>query len=385
MAWRFPEASVTGIIRSKQRRTFGPAGKHPVRLSSACPAACRGAWLGRLPGGQGRAFLLVLAVLTVTGLWPRTVHPFALAPFSSRNQNPLVQIYGLPAAGSAVVAPQGQGEFRATLDHASNYVDRGSSREQLVLDGETTRLTLGGRYGLSRKVEIGVEVPYVYHGGGFLDGFLINYHDLFGFPQGGRDDAPRDRLLYRYRRDGVDRLNLASSGGGLGDIAVTAGLQLYHEADEQRAVALRASLKLPTGRSSSLFGSGSTDVALWVAADEGFALPLGSGALFGAAGVLVMAGGDVLREQRNDAVGFGSIGAGWKPLDWLALKLQVDAHTAFYRNSDFQPLADFSTQLLIGGTLGLSERTSLDIAVSEDLARKTAPDVVFHFNVITRF
>ena len=63
----------------------------------------------------------------------------------------------------------------------------------------------------------------------------------------------------------------------------------------------------------------------------------------------------------------------------------MDAHTPFYRDSDFQPLSKNAAQLLIGGTLGLSERTSLDIAVSEDIARKTAPDVAFHFNVITRF
>jgi hypothetical protein len=150
-------------------------------------------------------------------------------------------------------------------------------------------------------------------------------------------------------------------------------------------VALRAGIKLPTGESSSLFGSGSTDVSLWITAADAFALPLGHGAVFGAAGVMVMTNGDVLTEQQANHVGFGTVGVGWKPVSWIAFKVQLDAHTPFYRDSDFQPLSKNAAQLLIGGTLGLSERTSLDIAVSEDLARKTSPDVAFHFNVITRF
>jgi hypothetical protein len=44
-----------------------------------------------------------------------------------------------------------------------------------------------------------------------------------------------------------------------------------------------------------------------------------------------------------------------------------------------------AAQLLIGGTLGLSERTTLDIAVSEDIATTTSPDVAFHFKLSTRF
>ncbi len=332
------------------------------------------------------AFLLGLAVLIAASVSPLAAHAFDIIPFNTRNQSPLAQIYGLPSAGSAVVVPQGQGEFHVMLDHASNFVDEGTPTEQILLDGETTRLTFGGRYGLTGKVEIGVEIPYVYHGGGFLDGFIINYHDLFGFPQGGRDQAPRNRLLYQYRRNGVDKLKMDSSGGGLGDIAMTAGLQLYNDAAQYpRAVALRAGVKLPTGESSSLFGSGSTDVSLWITASEAFGLPLGQGAIFGAAGLMVLTNGDVLPDQQADHVGFGSIGVGWKPLNWIAFKVQIDAHTAFYRDSDFQPLSRNAAQLLIGGTLGLSERTSLDIAVSEDLARKTSPDVAFHFNVITRF
>lgn len=377
MVWGFPEISPIKALRSKLRRVFLLA-----YLSARSEACAR----RRIPSRRRDAFLLGLAVLILASIYPRAVHAFDIIPFNTRNQSPLVQIFGLPAAGNAVLAPRGQGEFHVMLDHASNFVDEGTPTEQIVLDGETTRLTLGGRYGFTRNMEIGVEIPYVYHSGGFLDGFIINYHDLFGFPQGGRDQAPRNRLLYQYRRDGVDKLKVDSSGGGLGDIALMAGLQLYNDAAQYpRAVALRASVKLPTGDSSSLYGSGSTDVSLWITAADAFELPIGRGAVFGAAGLMVMSNGNVLPDQQVDHVGFGSIGAGWKPLSWIAFKVQMDAHTPFYRDSDLKSLSANAAQLLIGGTLGLSERTSLDIAVSEDIVTKTAPDVAFHFNVITRF
>jgi hypothetical protein len=329
-------------------------------------------------------FRLLVPIMVFPSVSP--LYAFDIVPFYSTNQSPLVQIYGLPSAGSAIVLPQGGKEFRATLDHASNYVDDATVRETILLDGETTRMTLGGRYGLSKDVELGVAIPALVHGGGFLDGFIINYHDLFGFPQGGRDQAPRNRLRYRYSRDGVEKLKLDSSGSGLGDISLMAGYQLYHDANRYPlAVALRASVKLPTGDSASLNGSGSTDVSVWITASADSPLPLGHATLYTAGGLMAMTKGDVLRDQQRDHVGFGTVGVGWNPLSWIAFKVQMDAHTPFYRDSDLKPLTGNAAQLLIGGTLGLSERTTLDIAVSEDIATTTSPDVVFHFNLSTRF
>ncbi|MHB9096621.1 MAG: DUF3187 family protein, partial [Syntrophales bacterium] len=187
---------------------------------------------------------LFFRLLALIMLFPSSsLYAFDIAPFYATNQSPLVQIYGLPSAGSAIMLPPGGKEFRATLDQASNYVDDETRRETILLDGETTRLTLGGRYGLTKDWELGVAIPGIVRGGGFLDGFIIDYHDLFGFPQGGRDQAPRNRLLYRYTRDGAVKLKIDSSGSGVGDISLMAGYQLYHDANQYpRAVALRASV-----------------------------------------------------------------------------------------------------------------------------------------------
>jgi hypothetical protein len=337
-------------------------------------------------GIRRHIFSQALALLALVGLIPPPLLAFDLVPFRAKNQSPILQIYGLPAAGNALLLPPGRKEVGLTLDHSSNYVDEQDTREKILLDGETTRLTLGGQYGFTQRLELGIEIPYISHSGGFLDGFIINYHNLFGFPQGGREQAPRNRLLYHYSRDGSEKLKIDDSGGGLGDVSLLAGLQLYHDGQiNPRAVALRASLKIPSGDSAMLYGSGSTDVSLLIAASDDYPLPLGHGTVFGSAGLMVMTQGKILPEQQRDHVFFGRIGMGWNPLEWLAFKVQMDAHSPFFKDSILAPLSANAAQLLIGGTLALGGQTTLDIAVSEDIAVQTSPDVVFHFALTTRF
>ena len=95
--------------------------------------------------------------------------------------------------------------------------------------------------------------------------------------------------------------------------------------------------------------------------------------------------GAVLAGQRRNLAGFGSLGFGWAPGDRVALKIQADAHTSLYKNSNLQEIDSGSVQLVIGGALQLAEKTTLDLAVNEDVIVDTAPDVVFHLALRTRF
>jgi len=100
---------------------------------------------------------------------------------------------------------------------------------------------------------------------------------------------------------------------------------------------------------------------------------------------MAMTDGKVLPAQQRNWVGFGGLGIGWSPLRWIAFKIQTNAHTPFYRDSELRELNANSAQLTIGGTLAFSQHTTLDIGVSEDIIIRTSPDVVFHFALRTRF
>ena len=307
------------------------------------------------------------------------LHAVEMAPFYTQNQSPLVQIFGLPSIGEPSVVPRQKTDLRLIVDLANNFVNEHNSHESVVLDGQSTRFSLDGRYGIARNFEIGLVIPYIFEGSGFTDNFIDWYHNTFGFTAGGRDQAPTNRLLYQYQKNQQIRLNVDQSSSGIGDIQITGAYQLYRNPERPaRAVSLRAALKLPTGDSDNLHGSGSADFSLWMTAGDDYKISVGHITLYGAGGIMGMTEGDVLKEQQRNWVGFGCLGVGWSPARWIAFKLQANGHTSFYKDSELTTLNQSSIQLTIGGTLAFSEKISLDLGVTEDVVVKTSPDVVFH-------
>ena len=327
---------------------------------------------------------LIMTLLLINN--PLNLYAAEITPFYTQNQNPLISIFGLPSNGQATVIGQGKSDLRLTLDLANNYTTDSNMRESIILDGESASMKLFGRYGIGSQTEVGIEIPFLIVGGGFLDGFIENFHSTFGFPNAGREFAPRNRLLYRYQRDGITMINLESSSQGLGDVQLMFGWQFYEGApDKAQRMSLRASLKLPTGDSDNLLGSGSTDLALWVTGDSNFKIPYGQVTLFGTAGAMAMSKGKILPDQQQSLVGFGTLGIGYSPSDWITLKIQTNAHTSFYRDSDLKQINAASAQLTLGGTLNFSEKTSLDIGITEDIVIATSPELVLHLSLCRKF
>ena len=310
-----------------------------------------------------------------------------ITPFRTSNQSPLVQIFGLPAESSAVVTQAGHVTASLTQDIASEYTVGQTRNEQITLDGESYRWTLSARYGIDDRFEAGIDIPYVMYGGGFLDGFIVDWHSSFNLPQGGRDSAPRNRISYSYTKDGVRKLDMRHAGSGVGDIVLNAGMKLYDAGDAggHDHLTLRTALKLPSGESSSLRGSGSTDFSFSVCGSMNNFTEWGSLGLFGSAGAMAMTKGDVLPDQQNNLVGFGTLGLGWGVAEWASFKLQLNAHTALYHGSGLDELSHNTLMLVVGGALKLPAGYLLDIGVSEDVAVATAPDVAFHLGLQKQF
>lgn len=297
-------------------------------------------------------------------------------PFYARHFSPLVQAFGLPPAEDGDTAPAGTVLSRLVVDAANSYHGGAGPRQSASLDGETWRTTLALRYGAGPRLEAGIDVPLINHSGGFLDGFIDDFHRFIGKPKNDGTGNPRDRFGYTYTRDGTAIVVLTDDTWAFGDVLLSAAWRLSLPGGARRPTALRAALKLPTGNEKELAGSGGTEASLRIAVLDPVTFSRWNTALFASAGVLYIGTDTILGDLRRPVVGFGTIGAGWSPASWIALKLQADGHTALSRENGFKPLT--STVHLMGGfTFALPDGVEMDLGIAENVLNESAPDVGF--------
>lgn len=274
-------------------------------------------------------------------------------------------------------------EVNVGFETANYFYSNATASESLLLDGETHRTALTVRYGM-RDTEVGIEVPYLSHSGGFADSFIENWHNIFGMRNGGRNDEPRNQLGYIYQRNGIELLRLTRTSRGVGDVRMYGAKPLLRD-DGNIDVALRSSLKLPTGESAELLGSGAYDLAVWLSAGCSRAACPGALRWTAGGGVLWVGNGDVLPDMQRNVVAFAGAGIGWRTLETVVLKAGLQAHSRFYDGSDLKPLNATTVQLLLGALWNVTRGTALELGLSEDLNVYSAPDVSLSINLRSSF
>ena len=308
----------------------------------------------------------------------------AVRPLYSFNQSPLIQIYGLPSLGEAQVLAPDKAAIALRLQMANNFTGARSSSELLVLDGETHRLTLNWRQGLADGREWGFELPYVSHSGGWLDRYIERFHDTSNLPQGGRENIAPNQINYRYSRDGVELVNVSRAVNGIGDLRLLAAKQIgINETPGGHNMALRGSLKLPTGNDKELLGSGSTDLACWLSIAT--TRPPDKWNLYGGGGMMWASEGEVIPLQQRNLIGFGTFGISQMFFPRFTVNAQLDLHSAFYDRTHFRQLNSYAVQGLTGVNWEFAPRTFLEFSISEDLIVDTSSDVAFNLSLIFPF
>jgi hypothetical protein len=295
------------------------------------------------------------------------------------NHHPLALLYGLPAIDSGELVAPGRSRFDVSYGVANHFAGERHHGEELLLDGETQRLSLSFRHSPVARLEMGIEIPCLSHDGGYLDGPIEDFHDLFGFAQNGRGEITRGRILFSYRRDGAERLRIDRARSGASDIRLRAGYAL-NEAPG-RPLALRASLKLPTGEPADLTGSGASDLALWIVGGCPERLrPFETWCGYGGAGLLMLGKGEVLAQWQRRRVWFGNLGVAWRYSDETTLKAQVDAHSPFFESA-LGSIGKRALGLALGVVWGRPDSVRWEFLFSEDLAVNSAPDATFLLTV----
>jgi len=325
--------------------------------------------------------LVVVSLL----IWPLTVtaEQGVAEGVPLRNQNPFLQVFGLPPFQSATLATDDSLKYDLSFDIVNHADADDNAGEDFAIDGESYFLTLSLRRGVTKKLELGIDVPLVAHASGFLDQAIEGWHDILGVSNDKRR-GPSNQLGFRYSRAGNSLYELNSATFGLGDIQLTAAMPLRQANDsDDLSIALRSSVKLPTGAEDELRGSGATDFSLGLYASDRHILWKRDLDISGFAGVLLLGDGDILTEIQRSAVPYGGIAAAWWMTERFGITTQVYAQGAYF-DSDLDELGGDSVQFAVGFDYRLQRPgLSLLFAIVEDIVpdATTTPDFAVHFSI----
>lgn len=321
--------------------------------------------------GQGNWRAAIVCAL-ISGTAPAFAQSGALP---DHDLSPTIATIGLPRADEGgSLLPAGVSRWQSSVVTASHSTQETSNDESMLFDGETTRVAVTLEYGLSEKLQLGIQLPYLWHESGMLDTAVETWHDWFGLPNGLRSQVPQDQLDFRYQAGGVDLLNVQRNQRGIGDLRLLAGWQLQRDVDS--ATALRVVLQLPTGDSDRLTGSGAASLSAGIAGDR-FALfdaPRWNG--FYRAHLVLRARPDRLADRAEPVVAMLVGGLSVAVNARLRLAVQGTLRSAAY-DSRLRLLGETALLLNVGGTVSLSDRLQLAVAVGEDVKVNSAPDVSF--------
>jgi len=288
---------------------------------------------------------------------------------------PLTGIFGFPTSTEGgVIVGRGQHSWGTSLGAASHSIDETNDGENLRIDGETTGLVVTYRYGISDKLDIGIEVPYLWHQSGNLDSLIDSWHGFFGLPEGSRPMRKQDQLEFIYTDSESTLIDMTNNSHGVGDARLLAGWQLSKSATH--STALQLGVKLATGDSDALLGSGGTDISLGFSRDGIGVLGNANLSSFYRVNVTYLGEPDQLANRYNDLVGQFAFGFGYRADQNVDLRLQSRIRSAVY-DSEIDNLGAVSMSLNFGATFRLSQHYRLGLSVGEDVKSGSAPDVSF--------
>ena len=184
-------------------------------------------------------------------------------PFPNRNYNPVQLLFLSLHSEKATTLPPDSYEISLEVAESNTVLIESGSQIDATLKFETFRSALHLKYGLTNRMEIGLEIPYYYRNGGFLDPFIMSVEHDFG-----QLNTDRIRFTdghfggYEITQGGQTILSGEDHQTGLGDLSLSAKYLVLDEGSQQPAVSLRIAFKIPTGDFDKAFGSGKADIGL---------------------------------------------------------------------------------------------------------------------------
>lgn len=219
-----------------------------------------------------RVAALLLCLCAAAAVWAEADEPegwdvnVGQGPLSLRDQFLLSQPHLSLTPQDPRPTDKGRWRVGMDLDWANTFGQKGVS---YLVDGETVTTQPYVRYGLLEGLEVGLDVPIFWRGGGAMDGFIQDFHDAFGVGQNGREVIPDDSFT-AFINQGGNFYQIDDEGWGLGNVALSSKLTLAQGDERWPAFAVQATLTVPTGDQSREFTQGGWDGGLVASVSKGF-------------------------------------------------------------------------------------------------------------------
>ena len=309
--------------------------------------------------------------------------PRRRGPIPSRVQQPIrLGTLAFRPRGAATEAPG-----HASLDIESAYssvFENGTngSNQTVVLDGEIWTNTLITKVGLSERADVELDLGVLYASNGFLDGLIENYHSLFGFPDGGRENRPRDVYDMSVQKGTQTIYTLEPNELELLDTPLVFTERFVDESANMPALALRLGVDLPTGSETSGTGNGAWDWGGGVVAEKNCGRWSFTGALdwvdakrpssFTGSGVQAYDGLDL------------QLGSEYRWNDKLSLLVGTNYVPPVTRDMTLKEIDRDVLALDVGAAWDTGTDSTIHVGIEEDLMSASGPDITFFVGWMTR-
>lgn len=290
----------------------------------------------------------------------------------TRDQNPLLQSYFIPAINSSQ-NPQGFNSSQ-TLYITNTYQKETVDNESLLIDGENIRLDLLWN-GTVNKLLWNINLSLIQHSAGSLDSLINEWHELLDVPDAGRSQTADDQFHMLYIKNGEKLINRNNSIQGISDVQLSLGYAVNETTEWWIAV------EIPT-HDDDLLSDHAVNLAIWLQSDLTVSKRVSKLLLdsrwYTAGGLSFVSDQGWAGKKVNTPFLFAQFGT-LIPFFWhTELQLQADYHSPIIKNSHLKGLGHS-----LQGQFGLkfpqlTPETELELFFSEDIWPGHAPDISFN-------
>jgi hypothetical protein len=311
--------------------------------------------------GRLRPLVLILPLALRAFPSPAEAQGLSFGPLTTEEGGPLQRVAYTPATEPADLVGAGNLKADLWMGYSNIFEQDSATSHELFLDLERLITTVGVRYGLTDRVEIGGRLTFETTGGGILDGFISQFHQTFGLGNANRDKYPTGDYAQRLRDDSGDLLDVPRRHMALEDVRLFAKWHLLGEREATRALSLRAVTRIPT--QENVAGAERADVAL-----------VAHGRLSGRRWhAHVMAGGTTVRAASamggalHSSGWFLSTGAERRLGSWISALVQYHVATPVMRGIGDSEVDGWPANLVFGLAGSLGESWRWDVSFQEDI------------------